>query len=182
MSEAMKTAEQRLHLYYGEGKGKTTAAMGLALRALGHGRKVLIAQFMKTGTSGELAALRQVPGARVEVLSPVRGFFSRMSEGEQARTIREQTRQARDLADEINREQPDMIVLDELAVAWARGAVEDAAAEALVRAALAAGETVVTGRDAPAWLLARADYVSQIASQRHPYQTEGLRAREGVEW
>ena len=117
MSEAMKTAEHRLHLYYGEGKGKTTAAMGLALRALGHGRKVLIAQFMKTGTSGELAALRQVPGARVEVLSPVRGFFSRMSEGEQARTIREQTRQARDLADEINREQPDMIVLDELAVA-----------------------------------------------------------------
>lgn len=182
MSEAMKTERHRLHLYYGEGKGKTTAAMGLALRALGHGRQVLIAQFMKTGTSGELAALRQLPGARVEVLSPVRGFFSRMSEEEQARTIREQTWQARDLADAIRRDQPDMIVLDELAVVWARGVVEEAAAEALVQAAMTAGETVVTGRDAPQRLMAQADYISHIAAERHPYQTEGLRAREGVEW
>lgn len=181
MTEATKAAP-RLHLYYGEGKGKTTAAMGLALRALGHDRQVLVAQFMKTGTSGELAALRRLPGARVEIAAPVQGFFSRMNEAERARTIREQTRQARILAEVIRRDRPDMIVLDELAVAWARGVVEEAAAIGLVEVAMAAGETVVTGRDAPAWLMARADYISHIEAERHPYQTEGLRAREGVEW
>ena len=182
MTDTMKAEKPRMHLYFGEGKGKTTAAMGLALRALGHGRRVLVAQFMKTGTSGELAALRRLPGAMVEVLAPVGGFFSRMSEQERARTIREQTRQAVSLTNVILRERPDMIVLDELALACSRGVVEEAAARALVEAAMASGETVVTGREAPSWLRERADYISHITAERHPYQTEGLRAREGVEW
>ena len=53
-----------VHLYWGEGKGKTTAAMGLALRALGHGRKVTVVQFLKNGSSGELAPLRALLRAR----------------------------------------------------------------------------------------------------------------------
>ena len=57
-----------LHLYWGNGKGKTTAAMGLALRALGHGRRVVIVQFLKDGTSGEIAPLRTA-GATVYALS-----------------------------------------------------------------------------------------------------------------
>ena len=71
--------ERRLHLYYGDGKGKTSAGMGLALRALGHGKRALIAQFMKTGQSGELNALRLIPGATVFDMKPVRGFLFRMT-------------------------------------------------------------------------------------------------------
>jgi cob(I)alamin adenosyltransferase len=63
-------AANKLHLYMGQGKGKTTAAMGLALRALGHGRRVLIAQFLKDGRSGELRTLKNLPGALVAEVAP----------------------------------------------------------------------------------------------------------------
>lgn len=75
-----------------------------------------------------------------------------------------------------------MILLDELAVAWAHGVVSEENGIALVNAALACGETAVTGRDVPDWLREHADYVSHIIAERHPYDTEGLTAREGVEW
>ena len=60
--------------------------------------------------------------------------------------------------------------------------VDDETAEALLDASLAGGETVVTGRYVPAWMLDRADYLSRIAAERHPYTTEQLSARKGVEW
>ena len=174
--------ERRLHLYYGDGKGKTSAGMGLALRALGHGKRALIAQFMKTGQSGELNALRLIPGATVFDMKPVQGFLFRMTEEERARTIAEQNQEAVRLRQTIEVEKPDLILLDELAVAWAHGVVSEENGIALVNAALAYGETAVTGRDAPDWLREHADYVSHIIAERHPYDTEGLTAREGVEW
>ena len=72
----------KLHVYTGEGKGKTTAGMGLALRSVGHGNRVLVAQFMKRGNSGELKALQTFPNARVTMAEPVKGFTFRMSEEE----------------------------------------------------------------------------------------------------
>ncbi len=173
---------RKLHVYTGDGKGKTTAAMGLALRCLGHGRRVLIAQFLKDGRSGELASLARLPGAVVWKGAPVSKFTFRMTPGERARTAAEQTEQARRLTAEIGRCGFDMVVLDELGEAVHLGLVEDAVARELIDAALSVAETVATGRDVPDWMLARADYVSRIAAERHPYQTEGLRARQGVEW
>ena len=173
---------RKLHLYYGTGKGKTTAAMGLAVRALGHGQRVLIAQFLKSGTSGELEAFRRLEGALVYPSVQVKGFLFQMTPEERAATCAEQTQMARELAAYILREQPQTIILDELAVAWQLGIVEEQAAIALVEAALSCGETITTGRDAPAWLHHHADYVSRIDAEKHPYNTEGLMAREGVEW
>ena len=172
----------KLHLYWGSGKGKTTAAMGMAVRALGHDRRVLIAQFMKSGTSGELAVLCRFANAVVYPSVPVSGFVSRMSPDEKQQVCAEQTRMASALAETILSTRPEMIILDELAIAWQRGIVEEQTAIALVAAALISGETVVTGRDAPDWLKAHADYISRVDAQRHPYETEGLKAREGVEW
>ncbi|MBQ8092677.1 MAG: cob(I)yrinic acid a,c-diamide adenosyltransferase [Clostridia bacterium] len=172
----------KLHVYTGDGKGKTTASMGLALRSLGHGQTVLIAQFMKDGTSGELNALRTFPDAVVMTAPPISGFTFRMTPDELADTVRLQTAFAQSVLSCIESTHPDTIILDELAVAMSLKTVDPDMADALISAALAAGETVVTGRNAPEALLSRADYISRILAERHPFITEKLGARKGVEW
>ncbi len=171
-----------LHVYTGDGKGKTTAAMGLALRGLGHGRKVLVAQFMKNGVSGELSALTLLPGAHVVTAPPTAGFVSRMSPDKREETAREQLSFARETEEIIRRERPETIVLDEINVALSLGMLSAEAGAELINTALESGETVATGRNAPDWLREKADYVSVIMPEKHPYATRKQPARKGVEW
>ena len=84
----------KLHVYTGNGKGKTTAAMGLALRSLGHGRRVLIAQFLKDGRSGELAALRTFERATVYPAKPISGFVFAMTAAQKEEAAKQQNAQA----------------------------------------------------------------------------------------
>lgn len=172
----------KLHIYTGDGKGKTTAAMGLALRSLGHGNRVLIAQFMKNGVSGELKALRSFAQARVMAAPPFADFTFRMSEADRQAAREEQTAFARELCQVIAEFQPQTVILDELGIALSLDMVGPDAAEALIDAALRYGETAITGQTVPDALLARADYISRILSEKHPYATENLPARKGVEW
>ena len=174
--------KNKLHVYTGEGKGKTTAAMGLALRGLGHGRKTLVAQFMKRGNSGELMALKTFEQARVLAAPPISGFTFRMTEEEKEAARRAQTAFALEALREIEAFEPQTIVLDELGMALSLQMVEEDAARRLIETALWYGETAVTGRNAPPWLTQKADYVSRIFAEKHPYETEGLAARKGVEW
>ncbi|MDO4838383.1 MAG: cob(I)yrinic acid a,c-diamide adenosyltransferase [Clostridia bacterium] len=174
--------QHKLHLYYGDGKGKTTCGMGLALRFLGHGKRVLVAQFMKDGTSGELDALRQFQAATIFDMKPVAGFLAQMEEAERQRIIQSQTEEALKLTDAITKAKPDLVLLDELALACAMNVIPADVAQALIHAALVSGETVVTGYAAPDWLKQCADYVTHMTAEKHPYRTEGLAARECVEW
>ena len=171
----------RRHVYTGPGKGKTTAALGLALRSLGHGNRVVIAAFMKNADAGEWAALKAFPEARLFFPPPMQKFTFQMTPEELAFTSREQTAFARSLTDLISRERPQTVILDELCPALSLGLIDEDTARALVDAALTQGETAATGRDAPAWLRERADYVSVIQCEKHPYDTESLPARAGVE-
>ncbi len=174
--------EHKLHLYYGDGKGKTTAGMGLAVRFLGHGKKVLVAQFMKDGTSGEVAALKHFPGVKVFDMKPVNGFLAQMTPEVQQQVIASQTQEAQRLQEAIVHLHPDMILLDELAIACVIGAVPQDVAVSLVNAAVHFGETVVTGYDAPDWLKNQANYVTHLTAEKHPFSAEGLPARKCVEW
>ena len=174
--------ENNLHVYTGDGKGKTTAAMGLALRSLGHGNRVLVAQFMKNGISGELKALKTFRNAIVMAAPPVKGFLSKMDKEEIQQTAESQRAFAREVIGMIKRENPQTVILDELNVALDKGMLDENAAQTLLDAALACGETVSTGRNAPAWLCERADYLSRISAEKHPYVTRKLPARKGVEW
>ena len=170
-----------LHVYTGDGKGKTTAATGLAVRALGTGWHVLIAQFMKTGKSSEIEALRQFPNANVVKLAPVTKFSFQMTPEELEKTREMQTKELYRLCDIIQEEKPNLIILDELAVATGTGILTEADMHHLLDVALSQGETVATGQKAPQSLLDRADYVSEICKRKHPYD-QGIKARKGVEY
>lgn len=171
----------KLHVYTGPGKGKTTAAMGLALRSLGHGNPVLVAQFMKRANSGELAALKRL-NACVLTAPPISGFTFRMDAETQLKTAAEQTALIPEILRKIAEMAPKTVILDELGIALVTGMVTREDAETLIAAALQSGETAVTGRSVPDWLLEKADYVSRIQADKHPYATEKLPARKGVEW
>lgn len=171
-----------LHVYTGDGKGKTTAAMGLALRSAGHGRCVIVAQFMKKGNSGELKAFSALSNVTVMTAAPISGFTSRMSDEERDGARKEQTDFAMELTERIAQINPAMVILDELGIAICSNMVDEQTAKELLETSLSCAETAVTGRYVPDWLIDRADYVSVINARKHPYAAKGLAARKGVEW
>ena len=167
-----------VHLYCGEGKGKTTAAMGLALRMAGRGREVVVAQFLKGSDSGERLALARVPGVRLlEVPERVKFSFRLTPEEREAEQVRylALAEQARTLG-----AQPDcgLLVLDEVCAAVNTGLLP--LEEVISCLDRAAGEVVLTGRDPDPALRARADYLTEMRKVRHPFD-RGVRARTGVE-
>lgn len=164
-----------LHLYWGNGKGKTTAAMGLALRALGHGRRVVIVQFLKDGTSGEIAPLRAA-GATVYAC-PNAKFTWLMDEADKA-AAREAS--ARALGQALA-EPFDLLVLDEACAALKSGILDEALLRRAVAFAKNGREVVLTGRDPAPWLQEAADYSTEMRAHKHPY-ADGVAAREGVEY
>ena len=164
-----------LHLYWGNGKGKTTAAMGLALRALGHGRRVVIVQFLKGGTSGEIAPLRAA-GAAVYAC-PNAKFTWLMDEADKA-AAREAS--ARALGQALA-EPFDLLVLDEACAALKSSILDEALLRRAVAFAKNGREVVLTGRDPAPWLQDAADYSTEMRAHKHPY-ADGVAAREGVEY
>ena len=146
-----------LHLYWGDGKGKTTAAMGLALRALGSGKRVVIVQFLKGGNSGEIPLLAQL-GAEIYRGKAGQKFVFQMTPEEKAAT--------RELQNQ------------NLAAAMAQPV--DLLKKAVLE--LPAGcECVLTAHTPPQWMLDAADYSTEMKCHRHPYQ-KGIKARKGIEY
>lgn len=165
-----------VHLYWGEGKGKTTAAMGLALRSLGVGRRVVIVQFLKGRQTGEIPLLEEL-GARVFRGKAGQKFSFQMDEEERAETRALQTENLR-RALECD---ADLLVLDEACAAWRKDLVDR---ELLRRAVLDRPqdrEVVLTGRNPPEWMREAADYSTEMKCHRHPFE-QGVPAREGVEF
>ena len=165
-----------LHLYWGNGKGKTTAAMGLALRALGHGRRVTIVQILKDGTSGEIAPLRAA-GAKVYAC-PNAKFTWLMTEEDKA-----EARAASSQALSTALAEPfGLLVLDEACAALQSGILdENLLRKATTLAKTDGREVAVTGRTPPVWLVEAADYSTEMVPHKHPY-TQGIAAREGIEY
>lgn len=164
-----------LHLYWGDGKGKTTAAMGLALRALGHGRRVVILQFLKDGSSGEIEMLRRC-GAAVYAC-PNAKFTWLMTDAERAEARRTNTRTLQT----ILQGSFDLLVLDEACAACKNDLVEEALLREAAARAEQGAEVVLTGREPAAWMQDAADYSTELRAVKHPY-TRGIAAREGVEY
>ena len=164
-----------LHLYWGDGKGKTTAAMGLALRALGSGKRVVIVQFLKGGNSGEIPLLAQL-GAEIYRGKAGQKFVFQMTPEEKA-TTRELQNQ--NLAAAMA--QPaDLLILDEAGSAEELDMVDVDLLKKAVLERPAGCECVLTAHTPPQWMLDAADYSTEMKCHRHPYQ-KGIKARKGIE-
>jgi cob(I)alamin adenosyltransferase len=166
-----------IQVYTGEGKGKTTAAVGLALRAAAAGLRVFIGQFIKAGGSGEIALLQQrCPEIAVEAFG--RGRFIR---GKPAPEDVEAARRGLSrLREAVSSGAYDLVVADEANGAVHAGLFPVAALLELADARRPEVELVFTGRDAHPDLVARADLVTDMRKIKH-YFDAGVPARKGIE-
>lgn len=165
-----------LHLYWGDGKGKTTAAMGLALRALGQGKRVVILQFLKGSSSGEIPLLEQL-GAKIYRGKAGQKFVFQMNEAEKAAARAVQNANLR----AARAEPADLLILDEAGSAWELDMVDKDLLKQTVLERPAGQECVLTAHKAPEWMLDAADYSTEMKCHRHPYQ-KGILARKGIEY
>lgn len=171
-----------IQVYTGTGKGKTTAALGLAVRAKGAGWRVVLVRFLKGESSSELAALAGM-GMTVITASPyLAGFYKDLSLPDQGR-VKEDTRAAFLAACQmVEQGKADLLILDELAVAVSLGLLPEDEVIFLCRAARKKGiELVITGRGASLALMAEADLVTEMREVKHPFNC-GFPARRGIEF
>lgn len=170
----------RTLIFTGEGKGKTTAAFGMLLRAAGHGQRVLVVQFLKSNAAtGELLGCARLP--QVEVVQMGRGFVP-APEHPSFKGHRETAREALAFARQsVVSGRYDLIILDEICGALSRELIDESDVLALLAAPERTACIVLTGRHASEELMAQADTVTEMRCISHGY-TQGIAAQEGVEF
>lgn len=167
-----------LHIHYGNGKGKSTAAFGMALRMLGHGKQVLLVSFLKDGTSGELQAFQRFENIKVLSQPMPEKFWFQMTKEEQVHTTTDQIKLYKAALALIPTF--DMVIFDELLDLKTLGIIND---QQICHDLVSRLDTeiILTGRKADEELLQIAEYVTEFASHKHPYM-QGIQARVGVEF
>lgn len=169
------------HIYCGDGKGKTTAALGLALRASGAGMRVHIAQLLKGRYTSELASLSLLKNISVSRCDRDYGFnFSMTVEGK-IEVTRCHNRLLEEAENLMRSGQIDMLILDEFIAAYQYGLLDKALADRIVFEKNPETELVLTGRDPLEKFVLAADYISDITAVKHPYKL-GITARKGIEY
>ena len=171
-----------IQVYTGDGKGKTTAALGLALRAWGKGWKIAIVQFMKDDPGyGEVKALQELDG--IDLFPAGRNDFVNLDQPEEidCRLARKGWELVQSfLAEGVY----DMVILDEINIAIACGLLAEAEVVAVLRQhkkrPQPRAEIVMTGRYATPGVLAEADLITEMKELRHPF-AQGIEMREGID-
>lgn len=176
-----------VHIYCGDGKGKTSAACGLAVRMAGRGNSVVIARFLKTDDSGEVEILKHLPHVHLIPCEKEFGFVFAMDEetkkeaavfntGLFHRAVKEAIEQCAQAGDA-----PCLLVLDEIMAAVNLKMVPEDQVLAFLRERPENLEVVLTGRGPSDEMQAMADYISEIRKIRHPFEA-GISARIGIEY
>jgi len=167
-----------VQIYTGDGKGKTTAALGLAVRAVGAGLRVFIGQFCKGRETAEHRGLALM-GERITVRHSGRCSFITGPPTAEDKAAAQNMLQL--LREALQSGAYDLVIADELNVAIDLGLISLAEAQELLALRPAHVELVITGRNAPAELLQRAELVTEMLAIKHPY-AQGLKARPGIEF
>ncbi len=170
-----------VQVYTGEGKGKTTAAMGLALRAAGHGMKVYIVQFLKNGRSGEICTLRKIKGVRILCTGGCSSPLKSPTEPERNQLRAEFKNTLSECTKIMESGKYDILILDEINVAMKKGLINQNAVIDLLSKRPEGVEIVLTGRGAPRKIVELADLVTRMEEVKHPFK-KGIKQRKGVEY
>jgi cob(I)alamin adenosyltransferase len=167
-----------IHIYTGDGKGKTTASIGLAVRAQGAGLKVLFVQFLKGQQTSELEPLKKI-GVTVKRADAVTKFIPYMTEQEKQGCFQGQQSCFKETSELLDNY--DVVILDEVIGAVTTGMLPLAEVINMIKTKPEHLELVLTGRQPPEELVELADYVSEIKAIKHPYD-KGIKARKGIEY
>jgi len=171
-----------IHVYHGDGKGKTTAALGLAVRAAGCGKSVVVVQFLKNWSCGEHNSIEELTNITLFLGKPAGGkFVHEMSVAEKQNTKISQDKSLKNAIDLVKKGQCDVLVLDEVIDAHRLGVLDVSMLNNLIFHKPDSLELVITGHKPDEKLLERADYVTEMVKRKHPYD-EGVGARLGIEY
>jgi cob(I)alamin adenosyltransferase len=174
-----------IHLYTGDGKGKTTAAVGQAVRAAGSGYKVFFSQFMKGNDTGEICTMSKIPEIKISRSHKNFGFYSGMSDADKAELTDIHNKILEDIILNVEENKVFMIIMDELTYPVKWGLIDIDRLKYLLELTSGkesgAPEIVITGRDAADFIMNAADYVTEMKSVRHPFD-DGVNARRGIEY
>lgn len=171
-----------LVVYTGNGKGKTTAALGMCVRAVGYNWKVCVIQFVKGSWKyGELKGIKRLePNVELNVVGE--GFVGIIDDKKEFSEHQEAARKGLELAQaKLASGDYPLVILDELNVALHLGLISRADVESLLDRRDPLQHLVITGRDAADWLIDRADLVTEMKEIKHPFQ-QGILAQRGIDW
>ncbi len=171
-----------LVVYTGNGKGKTTAALGMCVRAVGYDWNICLIQFIKGSWKyGELEGIKRLqPNVELHVVGE--GFVGIVDDTKSFEQHRQAARKGVLLAvEKVKSSRYQLVILDELSVALKLGVVTDEETKSILDARSHTQHLVITGRDAPEWLKEKADLVTEMREVKHPYQ-KGMQAQEGIDW
>ncbi|UCG62674.1 MAG: cob(I)yrinic acid a,c-diamide adenosyltransferase [Candidatus Zixiibacteriota bacterium] len=182
MAEEKAKTKGLLVVYTGDGKGKTTAALGMCVRALGYNWKICIIQFIKGSWKyGELKGIKRL-APDVELHTVGEGFVGIIDDDKSFEEHRAAARKGVQLAlDKIKSNQYRLVILDELNVAMDLGLVTEEEADEILAARTDKQHLVITGRNASESILEKADLITEMREVRHPYQ-QGILAQKGIDW
>jgi len=171
-----------VQVYTGDGKGKTTAALGQGLRAAGRGLKVIMIQFLKGTETGELEAVKKLsPNFHIIRFAESKKFFWQLTE-EEKEQLREKTQEEIQKLDEFMKDNScDVLILDEIMAAIHNGLVSTEQVCRIIDGKPKGMELILTGRDVPQEIAARADLITEMRQIKH-YMDKGVSARKGIEY
>lgn len=177
----MKLELGLVQIYTGEGKGKTTAAIGQGIRAAGNGLRVYMVQFLKSGQTGELKTIKELENFKLFRFERPRGFFWTLNEAQKLELRSDIDLAMKFVAEVIENNYCDLLILDEVLGCISNKLIELEQLLAIISRKPESMEIVMTGRNAPDELISIADYVSEIRAIKHPF-SEGISARKGIEY
>ncbi|SHJ11644.1 cob(I)alamin adenosyltransferase [Clostridium amylolyticum] len=171
-----------IQVYTGNGKGKTTAAIGLGVRAAGYKRQVYMVQFLKNTPTGELDSLKLLePYFKLFRFQKTKGFFWNLND-EEKKILKAEVQETYDFIVKVMREGScEVLILDEILGAYKNELITEEQIIYLIDIKPIEMELILTGRNAPEWLVNKADLVTEMKDIKH-YAEKGIMARKGIEY